>query len=136
MNALTLFNKNLIDNLFEDFDTNFWDATSYSPNTDVVEHKDNYEIRVDVPGFEEKDLNIELKNGYLKISGKIEKTNEEKDEGKKYIIKERCYSKFERTFKLPENTNAEKVDAKLKNGVLNIKVEKKEEEKPKSIKIN
>ena len=83
---------------------------------------------MDVPGFKKEDINMELDDGYLKISAEKKSDSEEKD-GKKYVRRERhCYSKCERQFYVG-NIKDEDIKAKFKDGILKISVPKEEEKK-------
>ena len=98
---------------------------SYStPRVDVKENKDSYTLEMDLPGRSEEDLTI---------ASKQEKKTENKEE--KFILRERNYSDFNRRFTLPEDVDTDSIKANFKNGVLIINMNKKEIEKPKSIKI-
>lgn len=121
----------LVDSMFNDF---FSDEDLINiPKADVLENKDNYNIKLDVPGFNENNLKVEVKNRYLTVSGTVEKNEEKKDE--RCIVKERSYGSFKREFLLPDDVDTENIDAKLENGVLNIIVKKSEKEKTKEIAI-
>ena len=97
---------------------------------DIYEKDGNYHIEMDVPGFDKSEIKIEAKNNYLTITA--EKNNEvnEDDEKKNYIHRERYYGKYQRSFYL-EDLDQEKVSAEFKNGILKIKVPKKEENEDK-----
>lgn len=129
--------SNLLDNFFGDLDSYNYNsgAGSYSPKTDIIENENNYELHLEVPGFKEEELKIEVKDGYLVINGKNKVEKKEQDD-KKYLYKERHSSEVERYFRLPKDADKEKISAKLEDGILNLFVEKKEEEKPKLIRIN
>ncbi|MBU0690388.1 Hsp20/alpha crystallin family protein, partial [bacterium] len=103
------------------------------PNVDIVENEDSYEIHAELPGVTEEEVNVTLNNNVLTLSG--EKKQEVKDEKENFVRVERTYGKFERSFSLPSNIQADKVDANYKDGVLSIKVPKAEEAKSRSIKI-
>mgnify|MGYP003573850498 CR=1 FL=1 len=107
--------------------------SSWAPNVDIVESEDSYEIHAELPGVTEEEVNVTLNNNVLTLSG--EKKQEIKDEKDDFVRVERTYGKFERSFSLPSNIQAEKVDANYKDGVLSIKVPKAEEAKSRSIKI-
>ena len=95
---------------------------------DIYEEDNNYVIEMDVPGFKKEDINMELDDGYLKISAEKKSDSEEKD-GKKYVRRERhCYSKCERQFYVG-NIKDEDIKAKFKDGILKISVPKEEEKK-------
>lgn len=107
--------------------------SSWAPNVDIVENEDSYEIHAELPGVTEEEVNVTLNNNVLTLSG--EKKQEVKDEKENFVRVERTYGKFERSFSLPSNIQADKVDANYKDGVLSIKVPKAEEAKSRSIKI-
>ena len=81
---------------------------------------------MDVPGFDKKDISIEANDGYLTITAEKNSEDEEKNENKNYIRRERVYGKVERSFYLGD-LDQDKIDAEFKNGILNIVVPKKEE---------
>ncbi len=116
-----------LDDFFEDFVT-------YKDNSmmkcDIYEKDGNYNIEVDLPGFDKKDIKLECKNGYLSITAKREKTEE--SNSKNYIKKERSYGEYTRTFYLGEiDTNS--IEAKFNNGTLCITVPKEEKQDNKTI---
>ena len=104
-----------------------------TPRVDVKENKDSYTLEMDLPGRSEEDIEIELNKDNLTIASKQEKKTENKEE--KFILRERNYSDFNRRFTLPEDVDTDSIKANFKNGVLIINMNKKEIEKPKSIKI-
>ena len=95
---------------------------------DIYEKDDKYYIEMEVPGFKKEDIDISLKEGYLTIKAEKKMSNEEKDENKKFLRKERNYVKTERSFNLG-NIGEENIDASFENGVLNIVIPKAEENK-------
>ena len=104
-----------------------------APSVDVWEDKDNIYVEADIPGFEQKDISLNLKGDTLIISAKKEETKEEKK--KNYYRCERYQGSFYREVILPSNIDASKIKAGYKNGVLKVTLPKKEEEKGKEIKI-
>ena len=104
------------------------------PNVDISEHEDHYELKADLPGAEKKDINVSIEKGTLTIKGEKKEEKTDKKEGRYYHF-ERKYGSFERSFYLPDNINDENIDANFNNGVLTLKLSKKEESKPKSIEI-
>ena len=90
---------------------------------DIYEKDNKYHVEMDLVGFDKKDINISSKDGYLTVSA--EKKDEDNDDDKDYIRRERRYSKCERTFYLG-NVDDDNIDASYNNGVLNIIVPKKE----------
>lgn len=108
-------------------------VTSFVPAVDIYEDEHNIVLTAETPGVEEKDLNISVENGVLTISGERKMDNEEKQDNFHRI--ERSYGRFTRSFTLPPTINAEDVKAEFNNGVLKITLAKREEAKPKQIKI-
>ena len=104
------------------------------PKVDIVEGKEGYHIKADMPGLDKKDIKVEVENGVLTISGE---KKEEKVEGEKnrYYHLERTYGAFCRSFRLPDNVSSEHVDAKYANGVLELTLKKTEAAKPKAIEV-
>ncbi|MFW5959490.1 MAG: Hsp20/alpha crystallin family protein [Chitinivibrionales bacterium] len=141
MNSLTSYNRrgNSLADLFEDLFQNDFalsgrDITKTTwPEVDVVEEKEGYRLSADIPGVDKDDIEISVENGTLRISG--EKKQENKEEKQGYNHFERCYGKFERSFKLPEDADHEGITADYKNGVLNLHIKKSEKAKPRSIEI-
>ena len=95
---------------------------------DIYEKDNKYYIEMEVPGFNKEDIDISLKEGYLTVKAEKKMSNEEKDENKKYLRKERNYIKTERSFNLG-NIDEENIDASFENGVLKIEIPKVEENK-------
>ncbi len=117
--------------LFDDFfrDDDF--ITRKQPNlmkTDIIEKPDKYIIEVDLPGCEKENINLSLNDGYLEISSKIERTNDN-SEDEKYIRKERYYGECTRSFYVGDSLDKEDISAEFKNGILTVEVPKKEEKK-------
>ena len=104
-----------------------------SPKLDVAELKDKFEIKAELPGMDEKDIELSLDDGLLTISGEKKAETEEKDKG--YYLKECSYGTFSRSVRLPDNIADDKIEAKFKKGVLTIDLPKKEVIPPKSRKI-
>ena len=95
---------------------------------DIYEKDNKYYIEMEVPGFKKEDIDISLKEGYLTVKAEKKMSNEEKDEDKKYLRKERNYIRTERSFNLG-NIDEENIDASFENGVLKIEIPKAEENK-------
>jgi HSP20 family protein len=141
MNELALFN-NFFDNALSDVMPDFTFERSLSmPKVDVKEEKDAYVMQMDLPGMTEKDVNVELDHNVLTISSRHEEEKEEKPEKNakkeegKWLIRERRVSQFSRRFTLPDDTNGEGVGATFKNGVLTVRIPRKELAAPKRIAI-
>ena len=112
-----------LDDIFDDFIPTKRDVNM---KCDIYEKDGDYHIEMDVPGFKKEEISIDVKDGYLTI--KAEKNNEENesDEDKNYIRRERSYSKYERSFYLGD-LDQDKIDAEYTNGMLKIVVPKKEQ---------
>ena len=108
-------------------------ASAFSPSFEVKETNDSFVLRADVPGVEEKDLDVAVHNGVLTVSGS--RQGEERREGESFAIYERQYGSFSRSFALPDMADGERIDAKLTNGVLSLTIPKKAEAKPRKIEI-
>jgi HSP20 family protein len=108
----------------------------WAPLTDISEDKDNYTIKLDLPGVSKEDVKISYLDGQLSISGERKQEKETKE--LKFHRVERTYGRYFRSFTLPGAIKEDKIDAEFKNGQLQITVPKAEEAKPKeiSIKIN
>ena len=91
-------------------------------NSDVSETSTSYQFKIDIPGLSKDQIKIELHNGNLVISG--ERREESKDDSKRYHLTELKYGSFMRSFVLPAPVNAEKIEARYENGVLNLNVPK------------
>ncbi len=96
----------------------------FSPTTDIAEDEKGYYLAIALPGVNKEEVKIELNEGILSISG--EKKFQKEENGKKYHAVESYFGVFKRSFKLPENVNAEAIEAEYKDGVLNITVPKQE----------
>ena len=106
---------------------------AWSPSVDVYQTEDKIVVKADVPGLEKKDFDIAVVNNHLTIKGERKHENEVKDED--YHRIERVYGTFERSFGLPATVDTEKIEAKYKDGVLEVTLPKKEEAKPKQIAV-
>ena len=117
-------NFDLFDDFFKD---DFFNKKETSlMKTDIKETKDNYLIEMDLPGYDKDNINLSLKDGYLSISAKVEKEENENEE-EKYVRKERFYGECSRSFYVGDNLTEEDISAEFKNGILKITVPKKEE---------
>jgi HSP20 family protein len=122
--------------LFDREDDSEYDNAVWMPLTDISEDKDNFVLKLDLPGVSKNDLKISYSDGQLSISGERKQEKETKDS--KYHRVERAYGKYYRSFTLPSKIQEDKIDAEFKDGQLTITVPKAEEVKPKeiSIKVN
>ena len=89
-----------------------------APQVEVTEQTKAYEISAELPGVDEKDVNVTLQDHTLIVSG--EKKSECKEEKKDYYLSERSYGSFQRSFRLPEDVNEDKISAKFEKGVMTI----------------
>ena len=108
-------------------------ASSFVPPVDIYEDEHNIVLTAETPGITDKDLDITVENGVLTVSGERKMENEEKQDNFHRI--ERSYGRFTRSFTLPPTVDEDRVKAEFNNGVLKITLAKREEAKPKQIKI-
>jgi len=108
--------------------------TSFAPPVDVDEDEHNVILKIEVPGIEEKDIDVRIENNTMTVHGERKFEQEEKEENYRRV--ERQYGSFTRTFTLPQTVDQENVQADYDKGVLKIKLSKKAEAKPKQIKVN
>jgi len=106
---------------------------TWAPAVDIYETNDSFVVSADLPGLNKDEIQIDLKDNTLTLKG--EKKFEEKVSKDNYIRVERAYGSFVRSFTLPQNVDPEKIKAKYKEGILEITIPKKEEAKPKQIKV-
>jgi HSP20 family protein len=132
-----------IDRLFEDFGRGVWQPFRHSlfgteelwphavtlgataPAVDVAETEKAYEITAELPGMDEKNIDVKVADGSLTIRG--EKQEEKEEKKKDYYLHERHFGSFERSFSLPESVDADKIGAAFKKGVLTVTLPKKPE---------
>lgn len=130
-----------VDRLFDDFDRDIWTAPfrrslfeaepfwrrqsngAGAPAVDIVEKDNAYEVKADLPGLDEKNVEVNLADGMLTIKGQKQEEKEEKK--KDYYLHERHFGAFERSFRVPETVDADKIEAAFKKGVLTITLPKK-----------
>ena len=131
-----------IDRLFDDFGRGMWQpfrrslfpmAPSFRsqvkwptmPAVDVVESEKAYEITAELPGMDEKNIEVKVADGMLTIKG--EKREEKEEKQKDYYLQERSFGSFERSFEVPETVETDKIEANFKKGVLTLTLPKKAE---------
>jgi len=95
---------------------------SFNPNIDVTETDKNYQVSAELPGLDKNDINVSLDHNNLTISG--EKKTEKEDKSQNYYRTERSYGSFQRCISLPDNIQADNIDANFKNGILQITIPK------------
>ncbi len=108
-------------------------ARPWAPSVDIFETENELLLKADLPGVEMKDIDIQLENGTLALRGERKFENETKEGG--YHRVERSYGSFARFFTLPDTVDTDSVKADYKNGVLTVRLPKKEVAKPKQIKV-
>ncbi|MBU0936450.1 MAG: Hsp20/alpha crystallin family protein [Spirochaetes bacterium] len=128
--------QNQINQLF-DFD--YGDSSGLfdrymNPAVDIIEEDNGFLVHVDVPGIDRKELSLSMTRNVITIKG--EKKEEARHKGRKSYRNESWSGSFQRTLSLPDSVDPDKVDAELKNGVLSIRIAKREELKPKQIAVN
>src|SRR5260221_3838580 len=109
-------------------------TSSFAPPVDVYEDEHNITLKIEVPGIEEKDIDVRIENNTLTVHGERKFEKEEKEENYRRV--ERQYGSVTRSFTLPSTVDAEKVQADYDKGVLKVKLAKKAQAKPKQIKVN
>jgi HSP20 family protein len=147
MKTIATYRPNTIQTALNDFDRYFESffgdsflspaarVFNHLPGVDIRETESSYVLDMDLPGYDEKDLDIHIDGSSLSISSKQEEARDaHKDEGT-YILRERRLSAFSRSFKLPENANPEEVSASFNNGVLNLEIKKRAEAQKRTIHI-
>lgn len=109
-------------------------TSKFAPPVDVYEDEHTVTLKIEVPGIDEKDIDVRIENNVLTVHGERKFEKEEKEENFRRV--ERQYGSFTRTFTLPTTVDAEKVSANYDKGILKIALPKKAEAKPKQIKVN
>ena len=108
-------------------------ADWFAPRSDASAMKDFYEINVELPGVKAEDVDVSIQDNSLTVRG--EKHSEREASGRTYFFSEREFGAFQRTFRLPPDTDSGKIDAEFKDGVLCLKIAKVNAEKPAGRKI-
>jgi HSP20 family protein len=136
-----------MDRLFDDFSSGFWRGSLFDmapsrraeatfrtmPAVDVSETDKAYEITAELPGLDEKNIEVKLANGVLSIKGEKQEEKEEKE--KDYYRRERSFGSFERSFQVPDDVEEDKIAASFKNGVLSVTLPKSGEAQKQAKKI-
>ena len=119
-------NFDLFDNFFGDDDF-FSKKERHLMKTDIKEKKDKYIIEMDLPGYAKENIDLELNNGYLEITAKVEENNDDTNEDEKFVRRERFFGECSRSFYVGEDITEEDINAEFKNGTLKVEIPKKEE---------
>src|SRR6185437_237665 len=109
-------------------------TTSFAPPVDIYEDEHTISLKMEVPGIDEKDIDVRIEGNTLAVHGERKLEKDEKEENYRRI--ERQYGSFTRSFTLPTTVDPEGVSANYEKGVLKVKLAKKAEAKPKQIKVN
>jgi HSP20 family protein len=109
-------------------------TANFAPPVDVYEDEHNITLKIEVPGIDEKDINVSIENNTLTVRGERRFEKDEKEENFHRV--ERMYGSFTRSFTMPNTVDPEQVSAHYEKGVLKIRLAKKAEAKPKLIKVN
>jgi len=125
----SVFERPLFRDLFEGEES----VVTYAPRVDVVENKENFVVRAELPGMKKDDVKLTLENSVLTLSG--EKRFEEKRDEDNFHLRESRYGKFERSFRLTDNVDRSNIAADYKDGVLTISLPKTKESQSKEIAI-
>ena len=142
MGHLTTYNRNRLngfDNMFDQFFTPTPASSAmlgqmdFNPKLDVKEFDDHYLASFDLPGMNLSDINIDLNESQLKISG--ERTTEVNKDENGWAHRERSYGSFQRLITLPKNINSDKLEANYNNGVLDVLIPKTEATKARTIEV-
>ena len=132
----SIFGENLFDDFFDDSFERELRAMNRNPlygkhgrnlmKTDVRENGDNYELAIDLPGFDKDEIQVDLKDGTLTVSASKGLDKDEQDKDGRYIRRERYAGSCSRSFYVGENLTQEDIKAKYENGILRLSVPKKE----------
>jgi HSP20 family protein len=123
-----------IDRVFDAFFGQTDQGRRWVPPMDLVEAEDHFVLKADLPGLAEEDVNIEVQDGTLTISGERKAEHEQRERGWYRI--ERSFGSFNRSLTLPDGVDPDGIDASFKDGVLEISIPKPEERKPRRISIS
>ncbi len=110
---------------FEGFGWPFGRGESVLGQTDLSETDEAYELEVDLPGLKRDDVQVDYSSGMLTISG--ERADEHEDQRRGYYLSERSYGSFRRSFRVPENVESERIEARFRDGVLTVRLPKSED---------
>jgi HSP20 family protein len=108
-------------------------ADAWAPTVDIIENDSAYLVSAELPGVRKEDIHITLEDGVLSITG--ERKQEQTEKTRKFHRIERSYGAFTRNFRLPENIDAEKIEARFRDGVLAVAVAKSETARPRHIEV-
>jgi HSP20 family protein len=133
LNTLQTEMNRLFNTFFDEGGSNGQTSRRWAPAVDLVEREDSLVLRADLPGLREEDVQIEVRDHVLTISGERRAEFEDSEQG--YYRIERAFGSFSRSLSLPEGVDADKIEASFDNGVLEVTIPKPEERKPRRISI-
>src|ERR671929_1493944 len=122
-----------IDRVFDAFFGQTDQGRRWVPPVDLVEAEDHFVLKADLPGLSEGDVNIEVQDGTLTISGERKAEHEQREKGWYRI--ERSFGRFSRSLTLPDGVDPDRIEASFKHGVLSVTIPKPEQRKPRRIQI-
>src|SRR3954466_1548419 len=123
-----------IDRVFDAFFGQTDQARRWVPPVDLVEAEDHFVLKADLPGLTEGDVNIEVQDGTLTISGERRAEHEQREKGWYRI--ERSFGSFARSLSLPDGVDPDRIQASFSHGVLDVRIPKPEERRPRRIAIS
>ncbi len=127
----------MLTRFFRDWERDFWGLDwwreRWVPAMEVSETSDAYIVRVELPGVKTDDIEVTLQEDILTIKGKRERSEERKDETIHFV--ERSYGEFVRSLRIPTDVKVDAVEASYKDGVLEVRLPKSEESKPRRIEV-
>jgi len=149
MKTMTMYRPATIQNALNNFDKYFESFFGDSiltpaarifnqmPTVDILENENAYVLEMDLPGYDEKNIDVHVDGTSITIASRQESESEDKNETQgTYLLRERRVNSFSRSFKLPENADPEAVSAAFKNGVLKLEIKKRAEAQKRTIQIN
>ncbi len=129
-----LFNEFLNHDWIDWSHRNYSDTNTTIPSVNILESPEDFKIEVAAPGLNKNDFKIEVNQGILRISSEKKEEKENSEEGK-YSRKEFSYQSFCRSFNLPLTVESDKIEAKYENGILSVTIPKRDEAKPKPVRM-
>ena len=123
----------LFDNFFRPTEEEETALSSFWPAVDIIEEEKEYQVHAELPGLTKDDIRISVKDNLLSISGEKKRESQVKDEH--FQRAERYFGTFQRSFRLPEQVDVDKIEAEFKDGVLNIVIPKLKEALAKQIEV-
>ena len=148
MKTLSFYHPNTVQNALSNFDRyfeSFFGDSLLSPSgrifnqmpaVDILENENAYLLGMDLPGFDEKNIEVHIDGSSLTIASKQEEENKNEGNQGTYLLRERRINSFTRSFKLPENADVQNVNAAFKNGILTLEIKKRAETQKRAIQIN